>query len=71
MLARLKKTIVSDKVDIALHSQFRVLDEDELASDELGPEPEHVGALGTPVTPQTVPDHLGEPDLKIQVQDHL
>ncbi len=51
MLAGLKKTIGSYKVDIASHSQFSVLDEAELAGDELGHEPDHVGALGTLVAP--------------------
>ncbi len=71
MVARLLKNIGSDKVDIASHNQFNVFDEVELAGDELGPEPDHVGALGTPVAPQAVPDHLGEPDLQLQAQNHL
>ncbi len=65
MLARLKKTIGSDKVDIASQGQFSVLDKVELAGDELGPETDHIGALGIPVAPQAVPDNLGEPDLQL------
>ncbi len=56
---------------MASHSQFGVLDEVKLAGDKLGRELDHFGTLGTTVAPQAVPDHLGEPYLRLPAQNHL